>query len=134
MLLNAGFRDLVESVAAGDGGVAEAPIETPTTPSLRRRRGVFVDAGLAGLGNGHGIEQGRPVTEEHVRGVPGIMAEPLTREPLGTVPSVVRDMDIAYVNRSSLAPKVPLPLAPELLEPALRGKFLSREFLCLRDL
>jgi hypothetical protein len=47
---------------------------------------VFLGAGLVVLGSGQSIESGTTLTEEHLWRMLGITANPLTGQPLGTVP------------------------------------------------
>jgi conjugative relaxase-like TrwC/TraI family protein len=86
MRLGSGFRYLMESVAAGDGGRRMSTELTRYYAESGTPTGVFLGAGLAGLGGGRGITAGATVTEEQLWRMLGVMADPLTGEPLGTVP------------------------------------------------
>jgi conjugative relaxase-like TrwC/TraI family protein len=87
MSLGSGFRYLMESVATGDGapmpsdGLTRYYAESGTPP------GVFLGAGLAGLGAGAGVEKGATVTEEHLYRMLGLCADPVTGLPLGRPPN-----------------------------------------------
>ncbi len=87
MSLGAGYKYLMESVAAGDGdpagsnGLSRYYAESGTPP------GVFVGAGLAGLDDGNGVEAGSPVSEEQLFNMLGMCADPITGRPLGRQPN-----------------------------------------------
>ena len=49
--------------------------------------GVFLGAGLAGLDDGHGVEHGSQVTEQHLFNLLGMCADPITGQPLGRQPN-----------------------------------------------
>ena len=86
MTLGSGYRYLMESVAAGDGGrhqsqrLADYYAATGTPP------GVFLGAGLAALDGGAGVEIGSEVSEEHLFNLLGMCADPITGQPLGRPP------------------------------------------------
>jgi conjugative relaxase-like TrwC/TraI family protein len=86
MRLGSGFRYLMKSVAAGDGGAKKSSSLTRYYADSGTPPGVFLGAGLAELGGGRGITPGSTVTEEHLWRMLGVMADPLTGQPLGTVP------------------------------------------------
>lgn len=86
MRLGSGFRYLMESVAAGDGGARRGDNLTRYYSESGTPPGIFLGAGLGSLGEGRGIEPGTTVTEEHLWRMLGMMADPLTGQPLGTVP------------------------------------------------
>jgi conjugative relaxase-like TrwC/TraI family protein len=86
MALGAGFRYLMKSVAAGDGGADPGSglvryySESGTPP------GIFLGAGLAALGDGEAINRGEMVSEERLWRMLGVLADPLTGRPVGSVP------------------------------------------------
>jgi conjugative relaxase-like TrwC/TraI family protein len=86
MALGAGFRYLMKSVAAGDGGadpnsgLVRYYSESSTPP------GIFLGAGLAALGDRRGVEPGETVSEEQLWRMLGVMADPVTGRPVGSVP------------------------------------------------
>jgi conjugative relaxase-like TrwC/TraI family protein len=86
MRLGSGFRYLMDSVAAGDGGAKNSTSLTRYYADSGTPPGVFLGAGLAALDNGRGVESGATVAEEHLWRMLGIMADPLTGLPLGSVP------------------------------------------------
>ena len=87
MSLGAGYRYLMESVAAGDGvrrqsiSLADYYAESGTPP------GVFLGAGLAALDDGQGVEKGSAVSEEHLFNLLGMCADPVTGKALGRPPN-----------------------------------------------
>lgn len=84
--LGGGYRYLMESVAAGDGAkertssLARYYSESGTPP------GMFVGKGLPDLDGGRGVTPGSQVTEEHLRRMLATCADPITGEPVGSVP------------------------------------------------
>jgi conjugative relaxase-like TrwC/TraI family protein len=87
MSLGSGFRYLMESVAVGDGapvgadGLMRYYSDSGTPP------GVFLGAGLAGLNDGRGVEEGAAVSEEHLFQMLGMCADPVTGKSLGRAPN-----------------------------------------------
>ncbi len=87
MSLGAGYRYLMESVAAGDGvrrqsmSLSDYYAESGTPP------GVFLGAGLGALDDGRGVEKGSPVSEEHLFNLLGMCADPVTGKALGRQPN-----------------------------------------------
>ena len=87
MSLGAGYRYLMESVAAGDGvrrqstNLADYYAESGTPP------GVFLGAGLGALDDGRGVEKGSAVSEEHLFNLLGMCADPVTGKALGRPPN-----------------------------------------------
>ena len=86
MSLGAGYRYLMESVAVGDGAIGHRPdlvrllLRASGTPP-----GIFLGAGLAGLGAASvGETRSR---EEHLFRMLGLLADPVTGEPLGRTPT-----------------------------------------------
>ena len=86
MSLGSGYRYLMDSVARGDGaGHASSPLtryyaESGTPP------GRFLGAGLAGLNAGIGVVEGAEVTEPMLFNMLGMVADPMTGQPLGGRP------------------------------------------------
>jgi conjugative relaxase-like TrwC/TraI family protein len=84
--LGGGFEYLIRSVARGDGaGPDSSPLtryyaESGTPP------GRFLGAGLAGLDHGHGVASGSVVSEQALFRMLGMLADPVTGEPLGRAP------------------------------------------------
>jgi conjugative relaxase-like TrwC/TraI family protein len=89
MTLGSGYRYLMESVAAGDGGLrlstslSDYYAESGTPP------GVFLGAGLRSLDDGRGVEKGAAVSEEHLFNMLGMCADPVSGQPLGRQPNRV---------------------------------------------
>jgi conjugative relaxase-like TrwC/TraI family protein len=88
MTLGSGYRYLMESVAAGDGGgrhqstsLSAYYAESGTPP------GVFFGAGLASLDGGRGVEKGSAVSEEHLFNMLGMCADPVSGQPSGRQPN-----------------------------------------------
>jgi hypothetical protein len=84
--IGGGFRYLMESVAAGDGAGAGSSSLTAYYTESGTPPGVFLGAGLADLDGGRGVEPGSQVTEEHLRNMLAICADPVSGEPVGTAP------------------------------------------------
>jgi conjugative relaxase-like TrwC/TraI family protein len=88
--LGGGFRYLMESVAAGDGAaersspLARYYAESGTPP------GHFLGSGLADLDGGRGVEYGSDVTEGHLRNMLAACADPVSGEPMGSLPKAPR--------------------------------------------
>ncbi len=86
MSLGSGYRYLMNSVARGDGaGHASSPLtryyaESGTPP------GRFLGAALAGLNGGIGLVEGAEVTEPMLFNMLGMVADPITGQPLGRRP------------------------------------------------
>jgi conjugative relaxase-like TrwC/TraI family protein len=84
--LGGGFRYLMESVAVGDGaaersnGLARYYASSGTPP------GTFLGAGLDDLDGGRGVRPNSAVSEEHLRRMLVLCADPVTGEPLGSAP------------------------------------------------
>jgi TrwC relaxase len=86
MALGAGFRYLVESVAAGDGGPDSGSGLTRYYAESRTPPGIFLGSGLASLGGGRGIREFETVSEEQLWRMLEVMTDPLTGQPVGNVP------------------------------------------------
>jgi conjugative relaxase-like TrwC/TraI family protein len=87
MTLGSGFRYLMDSVAKGDGAPNPSNSLTRYYAESGTPPGVFLGAGLAGLGDGAGVEKGSEVTDEHLYRMLGLCADPLTGKPLGRIPN-----------------------------------------------
>jgi conjugative relaxase-like TrwC/TraI family protein len=81
--LGAGYRYLMESVAVGDGASGQPSDLVAYYAASGTPPGVFLGAGLARLG----LERGRTVSEEHLFRMLGLLADPVTGEPLGSTPT-----------------------------------------------
>jgi len=81
--LGAGYRYLMESVAVGDGAMGQPSDLVAYYAASGTPPGIFMGAGLAGLG----LEPGETVTEEHLFRMLGLLADPVTGEPLGRTPT-----------------------------------------------
>jgi len=104
MTLGAGFRYLMSSVARLDqtgpaSGLTGYYAAQGTPP------GRFLGAGLAGLDDGRGVESGSEVTEEHLWRMLGMLADPVTGQPLGRPPAAPRTQFIDGPGRVRRAPK-----------------------------
>ncbi len=86
--LGSGFRYLMESVAAGDQAAAPGMPLAQYYAATGTPPGVFLGGGLKALNDGEGVPSGSVVTEEHLWRMLGVMADPITGEPLGTTPRV----------------------------------------------
>jgi conjugative relaxase-like TrwC/TraI family protein len=82
MALGSGFRYLMDSVAAGDGAATRGTPLTRYYSESGTPPGVFVGAGLNRLA----LEPGATVSEQHLWRMLGVMADPVTGQPLGSVP------------------------------------------------
>ena len=84
--IGGGFRYLMNSVARGDGAaepsssLAAYYAESGTPP------GVFLGSGLADLDGGKGLEPGSKVSEEHLRNMLVACSDPVSGEPVGSLP------------------------------------------------
>jgi hypothetical protein len=86
MSLGSGFVYLMNSVARGDGAVAGSSPLTRYYAESGTPPGRFLGSGLAGLDGGRGIPAGSLVSEEALWRMLGMMADPVTGEPLGRRP------------------------------------------------
>jgi conjugative relaxase-like TrwC/TraI family protein len=80
--LGAGYRYLMESVAVGDGAKGQPSDLIAYYAASGTPPGMFMGAGLAALG----LEAGETVTEEHLFRMLGMLADPVTGQPLGRTP------------------------------------------------
>jgi conjugative relaxase-like TrwC/TraI family protein len=97
MSLGAGYRYLMASVARADLDRSTSDLtlyyaESGTPP------GFFLGAGVAGLADGQGIEEGAPVSEEHLFRLLGMLQDPVTRKQLGRLPATdaVAGFDLTF--------------------------------------
>jgi conjugative relaxase-like TrwC/TraI family protein len=86
MTTGSGYRYLVESVARGDGAVGRSSPLTRYYAESGTPPGRFLGSGLAGLAGGCGVAAGTVVTEEMLRNMLQLMADPITGQPLGNRP------------------------------------------------
>jgi conjugative relaxase-like TrwC/TraI family protein len=86
MTLGSGYRYLMESVAAGDGGRHQSQSLADYYAASGTPPGVFLGAGLATLDGGRGVEIGSEVSEQHLFNLLGMCADPITGELLGRPP------------------------------------------------
>jgi conjugative relaxase-like TrwC/TraI family protein len=96
MTLGSGYKYLMGSVAQSDGASQHASALTRYYAESGTPPGRFIGLGLAGLGNGVGIEPGTQVTEEHLFRMLGMVQDPLTGEQLGRPP---RAQKTPYMER-----------------------------------
>ena len=87
MTLGSGYRYLMESVAAGDGGRRQSTSLSAYYAESGTPPGVFLGAGLASLDGGRGVEKGSAVSEEHLFNMLGMCADPVSGQPLGRQPN-----------------------------------------------
>lgn len=104
MTLGSGYRYLMSSVARMDQsgpatGLQSYYAANGTPP------GRFLGAGLAGLNNGQGIQQGSIVTEEHLWRLLGMLQDPVTGRQLGQPPSAPRARGVNHLGRPRKAPQ-----------------------------
>jgi len=86
MTLGEGYRYLINSVARGDGAAHAASNLTLYYAESGTPPGRFLGSGLAGLGDGRGIDIGAIVSEEHLFRMLGMMQDPISGEQLGRPP------------------------------------------------
>jgi conjugative relaxase-like TrwC/TraI family protein len=86
MTLGSGYKYLMSSVAQSDGASQHSSALTRYYAESGTPPGRFIGQGLAGLGNGIGIELGTRVTEDHLFRMLGMVQDPLTGEQLGRPP------------------------------------------------
>jgi hypothetical protein len=86
MTLGSGYKYLMSSVAQSDGASQHSSALTRYYAESGTPPGRFIGQGLAGLGNGIGIDPGTQVTEEHLFRMLGMVQDPLTGEQLGRPP------------------------------------------------
>ncbi len=104
MTLGAGYRYLMSSVArmdeAGPAANLTAYYAAQGTPPGR-----FLGAGLADLGDGAGVTSGAQVSEVQLWRMLGMLQDPLTGEPLGSLPPLPGTVRIGRDGRVRPAPK-----------------------------
>ena len=81
--LGAGYRYLMESVAVGDGAKGQPSDLVAYYAASGTPPGIFMGAGVVALG----LEPGQTVTEEHLFRMLGLLADPVTGQPLGSSPA-----------------------------------------------
>ena len=107
MTLGAGYRYLMSSVARMDEagparGLAAYYAANGTPP------GRFLGAGVAGLGDGQGVEAGSAVSEEQLWRMLGMLQAPLTGDQLGRLP---RGRQMVFVDDLGRVRKAPQSVA-----------------------
>jgi conjugative relaxase-like TrwC/TraI family protein len=104
MTVGAGFRYLMSSVArmdqAGPAAGLSAYYSAEGTPPGR-----FLGAGLAVLADGQGVAAGSVVSEEALWRMLGMLADPVTGEPLGQVVPARRGGSVDRFGRAAKAPR-----------------------------
>ena len=108
MTLGSGYKYLMSSVAQSDGASQHASALTRYYAESGTPPGRFLGQGLAGLDNGHGVQVGSKVTEEHLFRMLGMLQDPMTGEQLGRPP---RRGGRAYIDARGVTRKPPLPVA-----------------------
>ena len=86
MSLRTGYEYLLSSVVRGDGAVAPSSPLTRYYAESGTPPGRWLGSGLVGLGDGAGLTEGSVVTEEQLFHLLGMLADPVTGQPLGTRP------------------------------------------------
>jgi conjugative relaxase-like TrwC/TraI family protein len=86
MSLGSGYEYLLSSVARGDGAEAASSPLTRYYADSGTPPGRFLGAGLAGLNRGAGVREGTEVSERMLFNLLGMLADPITGEPLGRRP------------------------------------------------
>jgi len=86
MSLGAGYRYLMESVAAGDGRIGTSSPLTRYYAESGTPPGYFLGRGLGDLDDGRGVEVGSEVSEQHLFNLLGMCADPVSGKPLGRLP------------------------------------------------
>ncbi|MHB1734404.1 MAG: MobF family relaxase [Ferrimicrobium acidiphilum] len=81
--LGQGYRYLMDSIAVGDGRVDQSSELTRYYAESGTPPGRWKGRGLADLGGGKGIQHGSEVTESQLWNMLGLVADPLTGEPVG---------------------------------------------------
>lgn len=104
--LGAGYRYLMDSIAAGDGRPEQSSSLTRYYTESGTPPGVFMGAGLAGLGGGVGVEAGSEVSEEHLYRMLGECADPLSGAPVGRRPNSPGRAAVARGEQRATRPPV----------------------------
>ncbi len=81
--LGQGYRYLMDSIAVGDGRVDQSSELTRYYAESGTPPGRWKGNGLADLGGGKGIQHGSEVTESQLWNMLGLVADPLTGDPVG---------------------------------------------------
>jgi len=83
LTLGQGYRYLMDSIAVGDGRVDQSSELTRYYAESGTPPGRWKGRGLADLGGGKGIQHDSEVTESQLWNMLGLVADPLTGEPVG---------------------------------------------------
>ena len=83
LTLGQGYRYLMDSIAVGDGRGDQSSELTRYYAESGTPPGRWKGTGLADLGGGKGVEHGSEVTESQLWNMLGLVADPLTGEPVG---------------------------------------------------
>jgi hypothetical protein len=86
MSLGSGYTYLIESVARNDIAASGVSALTQYYAESGTPPGRFLGAGLAGLDQGVGVTPGSQVDEQMLFRMLGMLADPITGEPLGRAP------------------------------------------------
>ena len=86
LTLGEGYRYLMSSIAAGDGRPDMGSPLTRYYAESGTPPGIFLGAGLVDLDGGRGVEHGSQVHEDHLMNMLGLLADPVSGEPIGSPP------------------------------------------------
>ena len=86
LTLGEGYRYLMSSIAVGDGWPDRGSPLTRYYAESGTPPGIFLGAGLVDLDGGQGVEHGHQVSEEHLMNMLGLLADPVSGEPVGAPP------------------------------------------------
>ncbi|MHB1519951.1 MAG: MobF family relaxase [Ferrimicrobium sp.] len=119
LTLGQGYRYLMDSIAVGDGRGDQSSELTRYYAESGTPPGRWKGAGLADLGGGKGIEHGSEVTESQLWNMLGLVADPLTGEPVGRA---------LRIRRMSMADRIKAKVArlPETLTGEDRALAIER--------
>jgi conjugative relaxase-like TrwC/TraI family protein len=118
--LGAGYRYLMDSVAVGDGADRRPETLAGYYAATGTPPGRFLGSGLAGLGDGEGIEEGSAVTGEHLFLMLGMCSDPLNSEPVGRVPNTGSDLAAVAGFDLTFSPSKSVSVLWALSDPATR--------------
>ena len=86
LTLGEGYRYLMSSIAVGDGRPDRGSPLTRYYAESGTPPGIFLGGGLADLDDGRGVEHGHQVSEEHLMNMLGLLADPVSGQPVGAPP------------------------------------------------
>ncbi|MHB1734673.1 MAG: MobF family relaxase [Ferrimicrobium acidiphilum] len=117
--LGQGYRYLMDSIAVGDGRADQSSELTRYYAESGTPPGRWKGAGLADLGGGKGVEHGSEVTESQLWNMLGLVADPLTGDPVGQA---------LRIRRVSMADRIKVKVArlPETLTGENRALAIER--------